>query len=139
MRCRRFYSTPAAAVFRVTHPATTRRDLRYAVTSPVHFTGVEFTAKTLLLKHKMAKVLSKIDAESAARINGLPLFFNAATPTDAERVQTSCEFGVPLMRFEAQRGEQAKCGNRKGGAALAEYRSNHNRNSINGLPAPGIE
>ena len=53
-----------------------------------------------------------------------------------ERVQSSCGFGVPLMDFVAQRGELPAWAEKKGPDGIAEYQQDHNRTSIDGLPAP---
>lgn len=53
-----------------------------------------------------------------------------------ERVQTSCGFGVPLMKFEAQRDTLLRWAENKGEAALQDYRKENNATSIDGLPAP---
>jgi hypothetical protein len=54
---------------------------------------------------------------------------------DISRVQTSCGFGVPLMEFVSHRETAIKRAESKGEAALAEYRNQKNRTSIDGLPA----
>jgi len=49
------------------------------------------------------------------------------------RVQTSCGFGVPLMRMENQRDMLLNWAEKKGPAGLAEYRREKNARSIDGL------
>ncbi|HEX4055624.1 MAG TPA: pyridoxamine 5'-phosphate oxidase family protein [Tepidisphaeraceae bacterium] len=56
---------------------------------------------------------------------------------DIDRVQTSCGFGVPLMRLAAHRDMLPKWAERKGPRGLQEYRAEKNRYSIDGLPTPG--
>src|SRR5690348_5757235 len=50
------------------------------------------------------------------------------------RVQTSCGFGVPVMKFEKERDLLTKWCERKGPQGLAEYRELKNRLSIDNLP-----
>ncbi|MFO7594642.1 MAG: pyridoxamine 5'-phosphate oxidase family protein [Pseudomonadota bacterium] len=56
-----------------------------------------------------------------------------------ERVQTSCGYGVPLMKFESQRQLLLDWAEKKGPDGLAAYQSKKNSISIDGLKAPGIE
>ena len=50
------------------------------------------------------------------------------------RVQTSCGFGVPFMKFEKERDLLTKWCEHKGPQGLAEYREKKNRLSIDNLP-----
>ena len=52
---------------------------------------------------------------------------------EVERVSDSCGFGVPLMEFQEQRTQLARWAEKKGSAALAEYRRLKNAHSIDGL------
>lgn len=54
---------------------------------------------------------------------------------DVMRVQTSCGFGVPLMKFEGDRDALARWAQGKGEEGLREYRERKNRRSIDGLEA----
>ena len=54
------------------------------------------------------------------------------------RVQTSCGFGVPLMNFVEQRDLLPDWAEKRGHEGLVEYRHRKNRQSIDGLPAPGL-
>ena len=53
---------------------------------------------------------------------------------DLTRVQTSCGFGVPEMKFVAQRDALAEWARAKGPEGLCAYREKKNRTSIDGLP-----
>ena len=53
---------------------------------------------------------------------------------DITRVQTSCGFGVPVMKFEKERDLLAKWCEHKGPEGLAAYREKKNRVSIDNLP-----
>jgi hypothetical protein len=55
---------------------------------------------------------------------------------DVTRVQTSCGFGVPVMRFEAERDTLVRWAESKGDEGLRQYREKKNRASIDGLPTP---
>jgi hypothetical protein len=52
------------------------------------------------------------------------------------RVQTSCGFGVPLMKFEGDRDTLVRWAEAKGDEGLRRYRDQKNRESIDGLPVP---
>lgn len=53
-----------------------------------------------------------------------------------ESVQTSCGFGVPLMRYEGERETLKQWAERKGEEGLAAYRAEKNAKSLDGLPTP---
>jgi hypothetical protein len=55
---------------------------------------------------------------------------------DIDRVQTSCGFAVPLLKWVGERDELVKWAERKGPEGLEEYREKKNRHSIDGLRAP---
>jgi hypothetical protein len=55
---------------------------------------------------------------------------------EVTRVQTSCGFAVPVMRFVEQRDTLLKWAESKTEAGLNEYREKKNRASIDGVPAP---
>ena len=50
------------------------------------------------------------------------------------RVSDSCGFGVPVMRYEADREKLPKWATAKGPESLAEYQAEKNARSIDGLP-----
>lgn len=54
---------------------------------------------------------------------------------DVDRISDSCGFGVPLMRYEADRTQLGAWSERKGAEGLAAYRAERNAVSIDGLPA----
>jgi hypothetical protein len=53
---------------------------------------------------------------------------------DVTRVQTSCGFGVPVMRFESDRDTLVRWAESKGADGLLQYREKKNCVSIDGLP-----
>ena len=56
-----------------------------------------------------------------------------------DRIADSCGYGVPLMRYEGERVHSDAWAQKRlrtgGEAAFAEYRAEHNTESIDGLPA----
>jgi hypothetical protein len=53
---------------------------------------------------------------------------------DVTRVSESCGFGVPLMRYEAERPQLRAWAESKGVEGLKAYRQEKNRVSVDGLP-----
>lgn len=53
-----------------------------------------------------------------------------------QRVQTSCGYGVPLMDLVGQREALVRWTEKKGPEGIRQFRDRHNRQSIDGLPAP---
>ncbi|HUR24304.1 MAG TPA: pyridoxamine 5'-phosphate oxidase family protein [Acidimicrobiales bacterium] len=51
-----------------------------------------------------------------------------------ERISDSCGYGVPLMRFEAERDQLDRWAERKGPQGIVEYHATRNSESIDGLP-----
>jgi len=51
-----------------------------------------------------------------------------------ERVADSCGYGVPLYLYQGERKQLVDWARRKGGSGLAQYRSETNHSSIDGLP-----
>ena len=71
--------------------------------------------------------------ELAGQFPGLP-GSRQIVLADVTRVQTSCGFGVPLMRFEGERDALLRWAEAKGEDWLRAYREQKNRVSIDGLP-----
>lgn len=55
---------------------------------------------------------------------------------DITRVQTSCGFGIPLLRFEGHRDALEQFANKKGPVGIKEYQLRKNVRSVDGLPTP---
>jgi pyridoxamine 5'-phosphate oxidase-like protein len=53
---------------------------------------------------------------------------------DVERVSSSCGYGVPQYRYEGEREQMGQWSERKGEEGLRQYKAEHNRASIDGLP-----
>ena len=51
-----------------------------------------------------------------------------------ERIADSCGYGVPIYRYEGERRQLVDWARRKGTSGLAQYRSETNHSSIDGLP-----
>jgi len=51
-----------------------------------------------------------------------------------ERIADSCGYGVPVYRYEGERKQLVDWARRKGASGLAEYRTEYNHASIDGLP-----
>ncbi len=54
------------------------------------------------------------------------------------RIQTTCGYGVPLMKFQGQRQRLPDWASDKGEDALRQYRQAKNATSIDGLKAPTL-
>ena len=52
-----------------------------------------------------------------------------------DRISDSCGYGVPNYRYEGERDQLPKWADRKGPEGLRRYQLDHNRESIDGLPA----
>lgn len=50
------------------------------------------------------------------------------------RVADSCGYGVPLYRYEGERKQLEQWAERRGAEGLEDYKSEHNRESLDGLP-----
>jgi predicted pyridoxine 5'-phosphate oxidase superfamily flavin-nucleotide-binding protein len=59
----------------------------------------------------------------------------AVIVVDVERVSDSCGYAVPLMDYREDRTLMHQWTEKKGEAALVDYRAQKNRTSIDGLPA----
>lgn len=53
---------------------------------------------------------------------------------EVTRISHSCGFGVPLMKYEGERGQHFSWAQKKGVDGLREYKQQKNRRSIDGLP-----
>ena len=58
------------------------------------------------------------------------------TVVSVSSVQTSCGFSVPFFSYIGDRTQLTEWAEKKGEAGLAEYRSEKNVHSIDGLPTP---
>ncbi|MGH9086906.1 MAG: pyridoxamine 5'-phosphate oxidase family protein [Acidimicrobiales bacterium] len=65
---------------------------------------------------------------------GVPLGTRAVVVVEAERISDACGYGVPLMDFVAHRDAMDTWARQKGPDGLAEYQSQRNATSLDGLP-----
>jgi len=56
-----------------------------------------------------------------------------------DRIADSCGYAVPRYRYEGERSQLIEWAERKGSSGLDEYRAEHNRTSIDGLPGLKVE
>jgi hypothetical protein len=88
--------------------------------------------------HGRGAVLEPGDAEFAplrARFDRAPARgVRAIVRVELARISDSCGYGVPLMRFEAERDQLQAWAERKGEAALETYKRERNAASIDGIP-----
>jgi hypothetical protein len=77
--------------------------------------------------------------DAAAFHARFPSFEGARSVVDVtvHRVATSCGYGVPVLRYEAERSQLLEWAGRKDADGLREYRREHNTASIDALPALG--
>lgn len=54
---------------------------------------------------------------------------------ELDRITDSCGYGVPVLRYEAERTQLPAWAERKGEAALLDYQRTKNSASVDGLPA----
>jgi len=101
----------------------------------VMFCAFQGAPKVLRL-HGLGRVVEPHEAEFAA----LQAHFSAYEGTRAiivvevTRIGDSCGYGVPLLKFEAQRAALPAWCRKRGTEGLKIYRQEKNRQSIDGLP-----
>jgi hypothetical protein len=102
-----------------------------------------FTGPPRILRiHGTGRVVERMDAEWA---RWRPLFpprrgDRAVVLVGAQRVSTSCGYGVPLLDYRAERPQMDAWVDRKGQSGLDQYQRQHNV-SLDGLPGlrePGL-
>jgi hypothetical protein len=95
-------------------------------------------APRILRLHGRGQVLAR-DAVAFPRAPMLAEQRRAVIRVDVERIADSCGFGVPLMSYEGERPNSRAWADGKlskhGGGALEQYMSEHNAESLDGLPA----
>lgn len=86
--------------------------------------------------HGRGEVLALLAPEARSVLTAFPDYPGARSVirVAVERVSTSCGYGVPLMRYDANRETLLEWAGRKGPEGLAEYRQDKNATSIDGLP-----
>jgi hypothetical protein len=101
------------------------------------FCAFEGPPKILRL-YGMGRTVQPGDPEWAELISRFPKLpgIRQIVVADISRVQTSCGFGVPLLRFEGQRDALPQWAEKKGPDGVKEYQMRKNVRSLDGLPTP---
>ena len=100
----------------------------------VMFCSFHGTPKVLRL-HGRGRVVEPHEAEFAALAH-FPVYEGTRAIIEVEitRIGDSCGYGVPLLKFEAQRAALPAWCRKRGTEGLKIYRQEKNRRSIDGLP-----
>jgi hypothetical protein len=82
------------------------------------------------------RVVEPVDAEWSQLSGQFPSY---STPrsvivVELQRVSDSCGYGVPLFDFAGERNQLVDYCDRKGPEKIRDYKAEHNRTSIDGLP-----
>ena len=103
----------------------------------ITFMFCAFEGKPMILRlYGRGRALPVDSAEASPLVPLFPVLPGArqVVVADVTRVQTSCGFGVPVMRFEGEREALTRWAQAKGDDGLRRYREQKNRRSIDGLP-----
>jgi hypothetical protein len=86
--------------------------------------------------HGMGRAVEPPAPEFAVLAQKFPAYENkrAIIVVDVTRISDSCGFGVPLMKYEADRTQLWAWAEKKGPEGLKLYKQEKNRRSIDGLP-----
>jgi hypothetical protein len=90
----------------------------------------------ILRLHGHGRVVESHEAGFAALQEHFPVYEGARAiiVVDVERIGDSCGFGVPLLKYEAERLDLPAWCRKRGIKGLKIYRQEKNRQSIDGLP-----
>jgi hypothetical protein len=85
--------------------------------------------------HGRGRAVEPQDAEWPRYSSLFPSYTSARTVivVNLERVSDSCGYGVPLFEYVGQRDQLVAWAEKQGGAAIERYKSEKNRESIDGL------
>jgi hypothetical protein len=95
-----------------------------------------FEGRPLILRlHGRGRVVERGDAEWDGLIAEFPEYpgIRSVIVVDVERVADSCGFAVPIYAYQGERSQLLDYAERKGPDAMAKYRAEKNRASIDGL------
>jgi hypothetical protein len=83
-----------------------------------------------------ARIIEPADADWGRLAGNFPEYTSCRSIVvlDVERIADSCGYGVPLYEYAGERTQLLAWADRKGGQGIAEYQSQKNRQSIDGLP-----
>jgi hypothetical protein len=90
----------------------------------------------ILRLHGRGRVVEPHEPEFASLQAGFPVYegTRGIIVVELTRVSDSCGYGVPLLKFEADRVELPTWCRKRGTEGLKVYRKEKNRQSIDGLP-----
>lgn len=93
-------------------------------------------APKILRLHGRGRVVEPHEPEFAGMQAHFPVYegTRAIIVVNVTRVSDSCGYGVPLLKFEAERVELPAWCRKRGTEGLKIYRKEKNRQSIDGLP-----
>lgn len=93
-------------------------------------------APKVLRLHGRGRVVEPHEAEFAGLQAHFPVYEGTRSIIEVEvtRIGDSCGYGVPLLKFEAQRAALPAWCRKRGTEGLKTYRQEKNRRSIDGLP-----
>ena len=101
----------------------------------VTFCAFQGAPKVLRL-HGRGRVVEPHEAEFVALQAHFPVYegTRAIIGVEVTRISDSCGYGVPMLKFEAQRAALPAWCRKRGTEGLKIYRQEKNRRSIDGLP-----
>ncbi len=90
----------------------------------------------ILRLHGRGRVVEPHEPEFAKLQTHFPIYEGARAiiVVEVSRVSDSCGYGVPLLKYEAERAELRAWCRKRGEKGLKTYRKEKNRQSIDGLP-----
>jgi hypothetical protein len=93
-------------------------------------------APKVLRLHGLGRVVEPHEPEFAALEAHFPVHegTRAIIVVEVTRISDSCGYGVPLLKYEADRSELPAWCHKRGEEGLKIYRKEKNRQSIDGLP-----
>jgi hypothetical protein len=93
-------------------------------------------APKILRLHGQGRAVEPHEAEFAALQGQFPVFegTRAIIVVEVRRISDSCGYGVPLLKYDAERAELPAWCRKRGTEGLKIYRQEKNRQSIDGLP-----
>jgi len=91
----------------------------------------------ILRLHGRGAIVEPGDAQWPELVGHFPDYDGARSIVLAEihRIADSCGYGVPEYRFEKERSQLRQWAEKRGADGLADYKREHNRRSLDGLPA----
>jgi hypothetical protein len=93
-------------------------------------------APKILRLHGQGRAVEPHEAEFAALQGQFPVYdgTRAIIVVEVTRISDSCGYGVPLLKYDAERAELPAWCRKRGTEGLKIYRQEKNRQSIDGLP-----